>query len=939
MSTLPKKVGSLTLMRELPASGVTASYVGILDEPAGKQVAVHQVLPELVSGPIGDVGMRVGDLSAVRHPALVTVLDHQQIQGSLWVIEEWAETIDLRRVLNWCRDNRATIPHNIFLDLATQVCNGLEALHGRPGKASNAENVLHLALRLEAIRLTAEGKVLLGSFGLVPTPVGSPAESRTELHYLAPEQTRPGQKLTPATDVFALGAVLFELLTGKPLFLQKSGPQTLHAVRAADVTGSLAQVKAALPGLDKVLYRALSLNPRHRYQRAFVLREDIRGLMAGFTFKDIADETRAFLAPMFAERPAGHQRKAPGPTLMPDDSTAALLISSLRDAASNDWEGDEAPTNAVAAPNSTAAFLRPGRNTLVPDEPWDPAALTGETASPVDLDGPTISGRETSWFPIPPPDAPMLEDPPVEEEGTEWDRGPGSEWDKGPAPLGDQTAWVQRPPAAHRSPAPPPLPSIDPAEFDDDHATDVRADPLPGSFGTPQPAPLAAAPPPPAPRPVSRQTPPPATPAAPVAGRPQQASPVPLSRALDPEPAPRPPPPPVVVVDDDDDDLDWRPKRRGGGLLIAGVAAVVLLVGIGGVAVIGGALAVGLLGGSGSIAQNSPPPAPSPAPSVVDTVAPDDGEQPGDQDGTADAAAPAAAPAAPRPAPTRAQPSTERSPSSSGSTARSTSSRSTSSNNSGTRSTSSNTSETRSSPSSPPPSESRVAASHTRPRPSATPEIAAVLDDLDLEPAPLSTASLDSELDVEPEMSAPPPPGERDLASLSSVSQRGDLTDGDRLGLEMTEPTDPDYTRAHVILYQDARARGDWRSRKKYLDAVMVLPENQYKPEFLVEQAQLDIDAKNYRKALDRANTAERHWARLPRKLIFARKAMIFETQAAAWQGIFYDSGGDDMEALRHSISAWEKYRRHVDSRSRNDLSTIADKQLAKLQDAKRRLE
>ena len=46
-------------------------------------------------------------------------------------------------------------------------------------------------------------------------------------------------------------------------------------------------MKHCLPGLDKILYRALSLNPRHRYQRAFVLREDLRGLMVGYQFGDI----------------------------------------------------------------------------------------------------------------------------------------------------------------------------------------------------------------------------------------------------------------------------------------------------------------------------------------------------------------------------------------------------------------------------------------------------------------------------------------------------------------------------------------------------------------------------------------------------------------------------------------------------------------------------
>ena len=60
-----------------------------------------------------------------------------------------------------------------------------------------------------------------------------------------------------------------------------------------------------MPGFDKILYRALSLNPSHRYQRAFVMREDIRALMSGYSFSFIEQDTMAYLEPLF--------RSSPGP--------------------------------------------------------------------------------------------------------------------------------------------------------------------------------------------------------------------------------------------------------------------------------------------------------------------------------------------------------------------------------------------------------------------------------------------------------------------------------------------------------------------------------------------------------------------------------------------------------------------------------------------------
>ena len=68
-------------------------------------------------------------------------------------------------------------------------------------------------------------------------------------------------------------------------------------------------------------------------------------------------------------------------------------------------------------------------------------------------------------------------------------------------------------------------------------------------------------------------------------------------------------------------------------------------------------------------------------------------------------------------------------------------------------------------------------------------------------------------------------------------------------------------------------------------------------------------------------------------------KAMIFEAQAAAWQGKFHQSSGDDLMACHRAIQSWERYRTHVKTRQRPDLLNNAEEQLRKLKDAKRRLE
>jgi len=1065
---LPQKLGPITLMRKLGADGVAEAFVGILDEPAGQHVVVRKLLPFVVQEParLSAVESRVQDLTAVRHPTLVPVLRMQQVGEDRLVVEDHVDAVSLGDVIAWCRKQGTPLPHNVFLNLATQICNGLEALHGRPGKASGEENVLHLALGPDSVLLTPEGRLLVGEYGLVRSPTSLPSSGGTDaaarrLAHVSPEQTHPDQKLTPASDVFSLGSLLFELLMLEPLFRRDSSLQTIHAVRKAEVSGALQRVKKSLPGLDKVLYRALSLNPRHRYQRAFVLREDIRGLMAGYSFTRISEETSDFLAPLFAARAASRpQSPTPAPTAGgiegDQDSTGALL----REAAGIST-GTPPPVDRAGAPGSgssraddTSAFLRGvAQDTLVPtfsgSGEYDSGALPGSTAASNDddLDGLEMwSEVPTTVDPTDPSAVPIATSSDL--PAAERQRAPGSD-----VPL-DQTTWipVERkvdsdggPPSnafeadaktdVSPDPTPPPNvrqvgspattsnPGTDPNVSKRQLSTEelaalgvkVRPTPEPAqrrtgaqgevasgaatgassSNGTPTETPARTDSQAPTVAPESAAT----EKAAADTGGSEEPTPEPIQGALGASskstPAPaasssgsgsssqpssrssyRPPgaatPKPApsasskgpklqgrklegltfdeeevtaVTDDEDEDDLDWRPRRSGRGLAIAGAALAVFVVVLlcGGVAVIAGQGVVTGWLSPGPVASNGPGLTPM-------EPAPVDAEDPAD-DGTADAATPADDPGE-EPAEAQAdatnaggavaaaepEPETSADPAPSASMGRPPRPISDTRRNPEPSSVG-RTEPVRRDPtptrdpeprvSSLAPTTSRTPSTRSRPTPRRDPD-----------PPRLSTPDDGASLaESTPTSSVIQSTEPDDLDALSQRAQTGRLSAADRLTLEMVERDDPTYTRAHAILYDDAKAREDGSAKRKYLDALLSHPENTYNPMFLVEGAHMDIDDKRFDRALSRATTAERYWARMPSSVIFTRKAMIYEAQAAAWQGKFYQSGGSDLGALGRAISAWEKYQRHVSTKSRADLSQIADKQLTKLYDARRRLE
>ncbi len=870
MSDLPKKIGPITLMRRLGGDGATESYAGILDEPAGKAVHVRRVLPVVMADHrlSRAVRERVGDLTAIRHNALAPVHSAQEIQGELYVVSEAVDGISLSAVLAWCRANDTPLPHNIYLNLATQICNGLEALHGRPGKTSGAQHILHLGLSPDAITIDRTGRAIVGEYGLLRSPTAVPSASTQStppgVEYLSPEQTQPDADLAPASDVFALGALLYELLTLQSLFAADSGLQTIHKVRRADVTGALAHVRDLLPGLDRVLQRALSLNPRHRYQRAFVLREDLRGLMAGYSFSNINDHTVSYLGDLFDSAPgAAH---------------GALM-----------------PSRPGTTPNDTASFIKaaaggqPGQSTLVPEEDElssliDDAAAGNQT---INLDD------DTGWIP----------NPQLQGFASEEDEPP-TDVPTVPPAAGSARSLISRrktplPMHASTPSLPPEPPGSGSVELDETTGTGW----IPNPKASQKAAPAPPKPPTPAP---------------------------PQPRAQEPAPPPPEPAPAPVHTDTDLDD-DWEPEpvSGGNGMLIAVGAGVVTLVALivcagGG----GGVFIAGMFATSGSTS----------APSVADMV--DDSP---DADDSPEVEAPPKAEASDTPD-DKPDDEPEGKPTSGGDASNTASA-------SGSRAGSGSTPR-------PEPSNAAVASTNdwSAPRPR-DPEPTYSQPSYDEPSYDEPAYEDDGAAYIEPESKGriddiAPPPVEGtadasasagmefsgDLNALAERGEAGSLTPADRQQLEGWSDADVDYTRAKVILYQDAKVRSDHRGRARYMSELMAVPENRYNPTLLVEDAELYIRKKDYDMALQQANLAERHWARLPSELIFSRKAMIYEIQASSWQGKYYNSGGEDMNSLDNAIRGWERFRRHAETKNRADLTVKADAQLKRLNDMKRRV-
>jgi serine/threonine protein kinase/pimeloyl-ACP methyl ester carboxylesterase len=202
-------------------------------------------------------------IAKLSHPNVVQIYDLRSDEEKLSLILEFVEGISLRRLLK----ERGPLPAHVAVTMAAHIAAGLERAH--------VAGIIHRDLKPENVMVSRRAEVKITDFGLVtlrdqPTLtqegmlMGTPS-------YMAPEQVI-GTELSPATDIFALGLILFEMLTGRRLFERSTVVAILDSVR--DFKGLQPGDLESVPdGLAHVVMRMLDPSPAKRYQRAGEVRD------------------------------------------------------------------------------------------------------------------------------------------------------------------------------------------------------------------------------------------------------------------------------------------------------------------------------------------------------------------------------------------------------------------------------------------------------------------------------------------------------------------------------------------------------------------------------------------------------------------------------------------------------------------------------------------
>ena len=224
---------------------------------------------------------RIGGL--LHHANIVDVFEFDKVGPHYYLAMEYIDGVTLSEVVRLCRQRRVLLPRFAVLDIATQACRGLQYAHEQRDRNGQPLNLIHRDLKPSNIMVDLKGTVKICDFGIAKAASNLFNETATGYtkgtpRYMSPDQLCAAPKLLPRSDVFSLAAVLFELITTRPLFSGDSLPALTHQIVFGDIRDRLLEVDEALPGCGRLLERALQRDPDERYQDVASLSEEFRQL-------------------------------------------------------------------------------------------------------------------------------------------------------------------------------------------------------------------------------------------------------------------------------------------------------------------------------------------------------------------------------------------------------------------------------------------------------------------------------------------------------------------------------------------------------------------------------------------------------------------------------------------------------------------------------------
>jgi TonB family protein len=219
------------------------------------------------------------------HNNVIHIYELGKVDAWHYIAMEYVDGKDLRSILKMGRDRSYPLPVELSLFITSRIANALDYAHRRVAPDGTELNLVHRDVSPQNILISWEGDIKLCDFGVAKaaTKVSTTMSGalKGKLQYMSPEQAW-GKKIDRRSDIFSLGAVLFEMLTGLPLFEGENDMTILEKVRDGQVEPPSARNPDVPRKVDQIVLKALAKNAQDRYQNASEFEKDLLSVLYGY---------------------------------------------------------------------------------------------------------------------------------------------------------------------------------------------------------------------------------------------------------------------------------------------------------------------------------------------------------------------------------------------------------------------------------------------------------------------------------------------------------------------------------------------------------------------------------------------------------------------------------------------------------------------------------
>lgn len=288
---------------------------------------------------------------ALQHPNIVRIYDFGKILENYFIAMECVDGKDTRNCLRKLARRKQYMPPRFCAYIAHETCKGLSYAHSKTDLQGNPYGIVHRDISPSNVLVSYEGEVKVADFGIAKAESNAyqtrDGVLKGKFEYMSPEQAT-GKEIDARSDIFSVGIILYETLTGRRLFKTESEIATLKKIRDCDFDPPSRLNPGVPEALENITMKALARYPEDRFQTAREMGDALQKFLFPSTPDQVRAELHEFQQDLFAEEIADERNRL---------EANSEVAAKLHEEAPESWGGPSQSTMGTASVTTQKAMV------------------------------------------------------------------------------------------------------------------------------------------------------------------------------------------------------------------------------------------------------------------------------------------------------------------------------------------------------------------------------------------------------------------------------------------------------------------------------------------------------------------------------------------------------------------------------------------------------